>query len=348
MSDILEVTKFLAEYHSGDSLLIDTRSPAEYEHAHIPGAINIALLDNEQRAIIGTTYKQKGREAAVLKGFDLVGPKFGDFIREVKSKTNNRQVFVYCWRGGLRSNIMSWVLSMGGFRVSLLLGGYKKYRAFVLSELIKERSYIVLGGKTGSGKTEWLQAISKFCPVVDLETMANHRGSAFGHLGQRPQPSNEQFENLLAEKFYSLPVSEKVWIENESRTIGIIKIPDTVFETMRNSPTVEVLLDYRTRKERILNEYGKFPVELLAEATKKIRKRLGELRLSQALEHLVNNEMDLWVEMMLDYYDQTYSYGMTQRNQSSITTVEINPIDSVDVIAQQIIRSAAPLVNQKV
>src|SRR5688572_22694325 len=128
MALLLPIEKFLPEYMAAKPLLIDARSPAEYSHAHIPGAVNLPLLNDEQRAIVGTTFKKEGREAAVLKGFDLVGPQFGDIVRQAKSMTNDREVFIYCWRGGLRSNIIAWVLGTGGFHTTVLKSGYKSYR----------------------------------------------------------------------------------------------------------------------------------------------------------------------------------------------------------------------------
>jgi len=343
MAIILPIEKFLPEYLAAKPLLIDARSPAEYDHAHIPGAVNLPLLNNEQRAIVGTTFKKEGREAAVLKGFDLVGPQFGDILREAKSKTDNREVFIYCWRGGLRSNIIAWVLGTGGFQATVLKAGYKSYRRWVLSELDKDRKYIVLGGRTGSGKTEILKAMAKYVPIIDLEGLAHHKGSAFGHLGQPPQPGNEYYENLLAEKLFAIADDETVWIENESQNVGSAKVPAKLYQGIRESFTVEIVLNAEDRKKRILNEYGIFSAELLAETTKKIRKRLGEVRLREALEHLQQGNLEAWIEMMLAYYDKMYNYGMDLRDRSSVLQIDVSPLADADAAAKKILSGVESL-----
>jgi len=341
MSLILPIDKFLPECRSSKPLLIDARSPSEYNHAHIPGAINLPLLNDEHRAIVGKTFKKLGREAAVMKGFDLVGPRFGDIVREVKSQTTGREVFVYCWRGGLRSNIIGWILSTGGFRTTVLKAGYKSYRRWVLEELNKPRTFHVLGGRTGSGKTEVLNAMGKYVHVVDLEAHAHHKGSAFGHLGQLPQPGNETYENILAEIFSAIPLNETIWLENESRNIGSVKLPDKIYEGIRDSFTVEMILGLEERKKRILKEYGIFPAALLAETTKRVRKRLGEVRLREAIGYLEEGNLDAWTELMLVYYDRMYNFGMEQRQANSVLQVDINPLNDADAAARKILDSVS-------
>jgi tRNA 2-selenouridine synthase len=343
MGLLLSPEAFLADYKVEKPLLIDARSPSEYLHARIPGAVNIPLLNDEQRAIVGTTFKKQGREAAVLKGFDLVGPGFGDMVREVKSKTDHRELFIYCWRGGLRSNIISWVLSTAGFSTTLLKGGYKNYRSWVLKEIHKPRNYMVLGGRTGSGKTEILNSLRKHAHVVDLEALAHHKGSAFGHLGQEPQPGNEQYENLLAKHLSEIPAGETVWLENESRNIGSVKIPDIIYQAIRDAMTVEVFLDMDSRIKRILNEYGQFPVDGLSEATKKVRKRLGEVRLREVLDDLQNGRLEAWAHKMIQYYDKMYDFGMGQRSESSVITVDVSPLSDAGVAARKILAALPAL-----
>ena len=183
-------------------LIIDVRSPDEYAHAHIPNAFSLPLFTNEERAEIGTTYKQQSREAAIKLGLPFFGNKMQNMIEQVEGwaasyeKTNGNKptILVHCWRGGMRSAAVSWLLDLYGFKTEQLSGGYKAYRNWVLAQFEKNYSMKVLGGYTGSGKTEILLQLQKSkIPVIDLEGLAHHKGSAFGALGQHEQTSQEQF-----------------------------------------------------------------------------------------------------------------------------------------------------------
>jgi tRNA 2-selenouridine synthase len=169
---------------------VDVRTPSEFSKGHIPGAINIPLFSDEERSVVGTVYKREGEREAVLKGLSFVGPKMTAMLdRGIDLAGNKRQLGVYCWRGGRRSASMAWLFSQGDIKCSLLAGGYKNYRTHVLDEFGKERNIIIVGGMTGSGKTEILKEIDLMGEqVIDLEGIANHRGSAFGAIGRPPQP----------------------------------------------------------------------------------------------------------------------------------------------------------------
>ena len=340
MPQFLEIGEFLKQQRDSRALLLDARSPSEYRHAHIPGAVNMPLLDDAQRAEVGLTYKQQGRQAAILKGFDLVGPHFSAFAREVNNLQDRGEVYIYCWRGGMRSGILSWILALSGYSNSLLKGGYKSYRRHVLELLGRPRKYTVLGGRTGSGKTEVLQAMAATVPVIDLEGLARHKGSAFGHLGQGQQPSNEQFENLLEEKLSVFADDAVIWIENESRNIGSVKVPDRIYQDIRDAPTVEMHRDREGRLDRILSEYGGFDHALLAAATRKVRKRLGEVRMNEALDALDNGDLEGWAGILLDYYDKSYDYGMQQRSPGSVVPFAVGANETAEETAQRILRLA--------
>ena len=317
------LTNFLSATKS--SPLIDVRSEGEFAQGHIPGAHNLPLLNNEERAIVGTLYKQKGNEAAVQKGFELVGGKFAAYISQAKELAHEKQVSLYCWRGGLRSNIMAWLFSTAGLQVNLLKGGYKSFRTHALESFSVQRNYLILGGKTGSGKTEMLQHLANHKEqVIDLEGLAHHKGSAFGGIGQAPQPSNEQFENEIYVQLQQLNAEQAIWLENESRLIGTNKIPDAIYAQMRNAPVIEMLVPIELRIVRIVRDYGCFPIEILEETTRKIEKKLGNLRMKKAIEHLHQGEINLWAHLMLEYYDDFYAYGMSQRKPESIRYVELN------------------------
>ena len=162
---ILLVDEFIRKYEHERPLLIDARSESEYFHAHFPGAVNIPLLNNEHRHLVGTEYKKNGREAAVLLGFKLAGPLFHEFIEKANANSENKVAMVYCWRGGMRSSIMSWILSMAGFKVTLLKDGYKSFRNFILEQFNRTIQLIIIGGHTGCGKTDILKALRKMGPT---------------------------------------------------------------------------------------------------------------------------------------------------------------------------------------
>jgi tRNA 2-selenouridine synthase len=310
---------------------IDVRSSSEFRQGHIPGAFNICLLDNEERAEVGTTYKQQGREAAVLRGFELAGGKFAEKIKQVRDTVEGRELVVYCWRGGMRSSIMAWLLNLAGFRVHVIKGGYKSFRQWALSTVEQPRKVIILGGYTGSGKTEVLKALEAMGEkIIDLERMAHHKGSAFGGLGENAQPTTEHFENRLAVAWSRTAGDERLWIENESRMIGVVKIPDAVYSLMRNAPVLEIDVSREERIGRILSDYGKFTKEELRTCTEKIKKRLGDLRLRQALEELDRGNLEAWAGMMLQYYDNFYSYGNGQREPEKVFHIAVNGENAVE------------------
>lgn len=342
MPESITIENFLNIFDDEKLLLLDARSEKEFEHAHIPGAVNIPLLNNDHRHLVGIEYKKKGRETAVALGFKLVGPLFYEFIEKVNSLTVKKAVMVYCWRGGMRSSILAWVLSMAGFKVILLNGGYKSFRNLILDQFKIEKEIIILGGHTGSGKTDILKTMSKNGEqIIDLEGMANHRGSAFGQLGLPPQPSNEFYENLLGCKWRKLDSKKRVWLEAESHSIGQVKIPDDIFLQLQNAPLIEVCCSREFRKERILAEYGEFSKSELAECTKKLRKRLGQERLTEALNALDQNRMGDWLEVLIDYYDKTYSHSLKERNSSRRISVIVNDDESIDTIAKRLVNESS-------
>lgn len=304
--------------------LLDARSEDEYRHAHIPGAVNLPLLNNEHRHLVGIEYRKGGREAAVELGFKLVGPLFSDLISRARDLNQGKQIYLYCWRGGMRSGIMSWLLETAGFNVSTLKGGYKSFRRYVLNLLEQDWKLKVIGGKTGTGKTELLKNLeTKGHQVLDLEGLACHKGSAFGALGQKDQPGYEQFENLIGATLHRMDLSRPLWVENESRAIGRLKIPDTFFNLMRSAPLYEIEASREYRAARILSEYGIFPSEALASCTEKLKKRLGGLALKQALDALYKNDLKTWLDILLDYYDDNYAYGLSLRNPDTVHAIPV-------------------------
>jgi tRNA 2-selenouridine synthase len=303
--------------------LVDARSEGEFAQSHILGAINIPILNNAERIQVGTLYKQAGPEKATLKGFELVGPRFHLIQREALRNFPNKKVMLYCWRGGMRSQILSWILTQVGFEVYRLAGGYKTYRTFTFNEVRKPYPLLVLGGKTGAAKTVLLQKLKERGEqVVDLEGLANHKGSSFGAIGLPGQPTVEQFENLLAEQLRKIQPDRAIWVENESRRIGRIILPDPFFLQMTQSPRIEIEKTDTERIAHIAREYAGLDQVELTDAVLRLQKRLGGDRTNQAVEAIQANQPEIWIPILLQYYDKTYSYDLARHEVSK--TIHLN------------------------
>ena len=318
------------------SITIDVRSPAEFEHAHIPHALNLPLFDNEQRVLIGTTYKKQSREAAIKVGLPLFGNKMLPMIETVEAWIKDRQkendltkptIYVHCWRGGMRSAAVAWLLDLYGYKVIQLTGGYKAYRNWVLEQFTIPYSLKVLGGYTGSGKTEILHALQeKNYAVIDLEGLAHHKGSAYGAIGQLPQPSQEMFENIVAEKLLEVNKKQKsIWIEDESQRIGTVLIPTPLFHLMRNSTCYFMTIPFEQRLNFIVEGYGSFDQKSLIEATMRIQKRLGGLETKTAIDFITAGALKEAFSILLKYYDKWYEKNAKNE---VLPTIELIPVSS--------------------
>lgn len=303
--------------HWDDWKIIDVRSPGEFATGHIPGAINLPLFDNAERSIVGTLYKQKSPEAAFREGLRIAGSKMVELVDAAKriQRKTDKKMLVHCWRGGKRSGAIEWLFSFSGIETYRLDGGYKSYRSRLLSFFEKNPfTFKILGGHTGAGKTEILELLSKSGQqVINLEKLANHKGSAFGSIGEEPQPSNEQFSNNLFLAFLNLDPGRPVWLENESKSIGKCHLPEAFWWQMRSSTLYTIEVDKEVRLRRVLKDYGE-PVdyELLKISFEKIRKRLGGLGFQHAINALDNKDLSGAAEIALDYYDKTYTYQLSQ------------------------------------
>jgi tRNA 2-selenouridine synthase len=320
--------------------LADVRSPAEYIHGHIPGAVNIPLFDDSQRAEVGTLYKKEGNISAVLRGIDLAAPQMSAKLTRALDLAADKELLLYCWRGGMRSETMAWLFSTAGIRPILLEGGYKAYRNHILDYLGKERDYIVLGGLTGSGKTEVLNhMITTGASVTDLERLASHKGSAFGALGQLPQPSSEHFANKLYDDLNIKSPDEPIWLEDESRNIGTVFIPDNFFDRIQSAPVVALMMSIETRMPRLVEEYTSFPIEQIISSVIRISKRLGGERTKQAMEALRSGDFRTAIRIILEYYDKSYRYGLSRRPPEQVTYVDTDT-DDVAVNAARVAEAA--------
>ncbi len=340
----LDIDTFL----QGSGPILDVRSPGEYDHGHIPDAVSFPLFTDEERAQVGTCYKQVGREAAVELGFDLAGPKCGEFIRAAKALAPDRQLRVHCWRGGMRSGGMGWILELAGFTVHTLEGGYKAYRHWVRETLATPKPMVILGGMTGSGKTQILHELTTLGELVlDLEGLAHHRGSSFGALLLPPQPSTEHYENLLAEQWAKFPIDSQglapqgqrpIWLEAESRRVGTCRIPDELFVQMEVAPAVEVVRSLDERLDLLVEIYGEADTEGLIEATQRIQKRLGGDRTQTAIQHIQLGNLREACAIILDYYDRTYRYDLERRDRviPQVDIVGRSPQDSARLLIDKL------------
>ncbi len=312
MPTALPIGKFLA----AQLPVIDVRSPGEFGQGHIPGAVNLALFTDGERAEVGTLYKQQGRGPAMLLGMRLVGPKLADLVEQARTLAPDGAVAVHCWRGGERSASVSWLLEkVGDLRVATLQQGYKAYRHHVLESFHRPWNLRVLGGYTGTGKTALLAQLgARGQQVLDLEALAQHKGSAFGAIGQKPQPGTEQFENLLFTALRQLDPAQPIWVEDESRMVGRVKLPDPFFARLRNSPLTFVDMPLPQRVERLVNDYGRASRGELAAAVERIQKRLGPQHAKAALEALATGDLHRVAEIALVYYDKTYARGLAARD----------------------------------
>lgn len=241
--------------------IVDVRSPAEFAEGHIAGAINIPIFNDDERAIVGTIYKKKGRIPAIEKGLEIVGLKMAKFAHKAVEIASTGELLVHCWRGGMRSESMAWLFERVGIKCFTLQGGYKSYRNFMLEKVGNFPHLIVIEGHTGSGKTEILHQLKIMGEqVIDLEGLANHKGSIFGGIDQGPQPTTQQFQNDFFNVVHTFDPSKRVWVEGESQTVGKVFLPAPLWNLMNKAQCIEILVPRSERINRLVNEYGTLPV----------------------------------------------------------------------------------------
>lgn len=325
--------------------LIDVRAPVEFEQGSLPGAVNLPIMYNEERVLVGTTYKIAGHDKAVSLGHELVSGA----VRELRIKMwmdfiqQNPSAVLYCFRGGLRSQITQRWLREQGLELPLIEGGFKKARGFLRAQMesfAHESAFLMLTGPTGSAKTHVLNQAMTFYPGLDLEEVAKHRGSAFGAY-EVSQPSQVDFENLLAVQFLRLSdksQGQKILLEDESRLIGRRALPEILFQRMRDSEVLFLEEDFDQRVENIFQDYilrraigqgaeaqAVFLFRYYQKATQAISKKLGGLRTQEILGDLAEAERsylqhrDLtpnktWIAKLLSYYyDPLYASSLKKR-----------------------------------
>ena len=294
--------------------LFDVRSPGEFAAGHIPGAHSLPLFSDAQRAEVGTLYKQQGAQIAWDRGLELVGPRLIELVREVRQLMQGHDsplVRVMCWRGGMRSRSVAWLLQQAGFQVEILPGGYRSWRRALLKLFAHPWNWRIFGGPTGSGKTALLHALhAQGAQVLDLEALASHRGSAFGDIGLPKQHSQEHFENLIGAQLLQMDSARPLCVEDESRMIGVLKIPDPLFHGLQQAPMMVLDVPKAVRIQRLVEEYGTLPKESLVEAVHKLRKRLGIEECLHCADAIQQGRLEEAVERLLHYYDKTYEHSL--------------------------------------
>lgn len=319
----ITIDNFIALKHS--VALADVRTPAEFAHGHVPGAFNLPLFSNEERVRVGTTYKQIGREQAILLGFDLTGPKWSGYIRQALEIAPDKKIAVHCWRGGMRSGAMAWALNLYGFEVYLIDGGYKSYRRWTHRQFEAMHQLRILGGMTGSGKTKILYELRRLGEqVIDLEDLAQHKGSSYGTMNEMIQPGQEQFENNLAEQLIGLDKSRPVWVEDENLNIGKLSIPRAFWEQMKNAILINLEVGLTQRVDELVMDYGELDKDFLIVCTERIRKRLGPVQTTQAIAAIKENRMADFIRLVLVYYDKTYRNGLSKKDEKSLISLVLD------------------------
>ncbi|WP_040229038.1 tRNA 2-selenouridine(34) synthase MnmH [Bhargavaea cecembensis] len=297
---------------AGGHALVDVRSPKEFAEGTIPGAINIPIFNNEERAEVGTLYKQQGQEAAKKRGLEIFSAKLPSFVEEFREIGSPFTVF--CWRGGMRSKTAATVTDLMGLRSSRLTGGIRTYRQWIVSELAKEQftpPLIVLNGYTGCGKTEILKRLkADGFPVIDLEGLAGHRGSIFGGIGLEPS-NQKKFDALLVGEMKRHEHSPYVVIEGESRRIGKAVLPEFFDEKKSEGTHLFLRLPADVRVKNILADYDpdQDPARFL-EAFSRIEKRIHTPVAKEIRDHLESREFAGAVKLLLEfYYDPRYEHS---------------------------------------
>lgn len=327
MKQIISITDYFETY--AHLPIVDVRSPGEYEKGHIPGASNIALFSDEERAVVGTAYKQVSKEKAMELGYEFVTPKLDSFIVESQKISPQKEVIIHCWRGGMRSQSFAKHLHDNGFeKVYVLDGGYKAFRNYALNFFESPFHLKILGGYTGSGKTEILHFLkNKGQQVIDLEGLGNHRGSAFGGIDLPKQPTTEQFENNLFYSLNQLNREQAIWLEDESNAIGKVNIPIGLFDQMRAQTLYFLQISQHERAKHLVNTYGQLNPKGLEESIQRISKRLGLDNTKIALQALRDNDYLKVAELSLVYYDKYYLRGLLKRDQSLVVEIKVETTD---------------------
>lgn len=292
--------------------VVDVRTPLEFEEDHLPGAVNVPILTNEERVEIGTIHKQVGPQQARMRGLELTCGRFAAMVSQIADAAAGRPVLVYCWRGGLRSRSMAILLEATGHRALQLRGGYKAFRGRVngyFEQFTPPAPLLVIHGMTGTGKTTFINGLDRQkWTTIDLEGLACHRGSAFGSVGIEQALSQKRFDTLLWDAFRRAPVHHPIVLEGESQRIGRIMLPGRVYEVMSASCRIWCNASVETRVRRLTAEYAHEEYRgAMADALLRIKKKLGGPKYSELLTMLQQWDVaNLGRGLIECYYDKLY------------------------------------------
>lgn len=315
--------------------VLDVRTLAEYEKGHIPGAVSFPLFTNEERAIVGTLYVRQGRQTAIMKALEIIGPKLSRFVEEAEALHTSR-IALYCWRGGMRSGSMAWLLETYGLKTITLEGGYKAYRKRLAGFFEKPLPLCVTTGYTGSGKTDLLKALKRRkAQVVDLEELAHHRGSSYGNVESEWQPATEMFQNLVFEEFRKMDLQKPIWIEDESIRIGKVWLPEGLFKQIGRRAHVMVEVEKEQRAAYLAEQYGRLSNDKLIGATRAISKNLGGDKAGAAVRLIEEGKMKEAAAIILHYYDTMYRKSIEQKRNLIIMRIEMT-IDGIEAMAEKL------------
>lgn len=318
--------------------IVDVRSPKEFNDATIPGAINIPLFTDDERAEVGTIYKQQGQEAAKDLGLEIYSRKLPAFIHAFKQLPE--PITVFCWRGGMRSKTAATVLDLMNVNVNRLSGGIKAYRLWIKEQLetVTIPNLYVLNGHTGNGKTKILQTLKKQgYPVINLEQMASHRGSIFGQIGH--QPSNQRtFDLQLGEALIQLQNERYIVIEGESSRIGKIKIPERFFNQKETSRQLFISLPIEHRIDLILSDYHpETHHDQFVEAFSIIKRRIHTPVAHRIDEALQSRDYHSVIRDLLDYYyDPRYNHS-TAYSEDMMTNIKATSLEEAIELVKQLL-----------
>jgi len=341
----------ISQAFQGFDDILDVRSPAEYADDHLPGACSVPVLNNEERARIGTLYKQVSPFAAKKLGAALIARNIAQHLEDkFIDKPKSWRPLVYCWRGGMRSGAMAHILAQVGWNTAQLEGGYKNYRRHVLTELQvlpAQFDFCVIAGGTGSGKSHLLQAMAEQgAQVLDLENLAQHRGSLLGRLPGQPQPSQKTFETRLWDVLRTFKPNRPVYVEAESRKVGVLNVPTELIERMRASVCVKIEVPLDARVKFLMEDYAHFldDAALLTERMSLLVDMHGREIINRWCEMARQREWEPLVsELLTLHYDPAYkrSSGVGLQQIGKAQVMHLNALDSnsISKVAENLIRN---------
>ncbi len=304
------------EFLNKSGTIFDVRSPTEFSNGHIPGAFNLPLFTDEERSLVGTAYKMQGRTHAFDLGLEFAEKKIPYFIDTIEKCMSRGMAKIHCWRGGLRSAAFAELFKAIGIETATLQGGYKFFRRWSNEMFMREANYHIIGGFTGTGKTKILSELKKMGQqTLDLESLSNHRGSVFGTIETPGQPPTEQFHNSIAFLLAKFDLKLPIWIEDESRLIGLCHVPEALYQQMRSSPLYIIERPIDTRLEILKRDYGSAKPENYLQGVHKIRKKLGNQTADRIIRCITTGNLKEAAKQVLKYYDSAYSYGIRKRHQ---------------------------------